>query len=246
MKHYSLGITDRDRVNGAFGGGLPAGSVCLVEGGHGSGKSVLTQRMAYGLAEEGTLTGVVSTEMKVGEYVEQMESLSYSVLDHILDDRLLFYHADTDTHEFDGTHEVGTRSLLRRLFEPSPLWKGDVIVVDSFGTLLLNDPEFDAAVERGEGDHVMQRVVSALRALTARDRSVVLTVSPEIVSEKYLYPLRHAAGVYLDIEMRKVGSDLRRGAVVRKFTGVKEPVEDSITFTVREGRGITIETRTIA
>jgi flagellar protein FlaH len=141
---------------------------------------------------------------------------------------------------------VGTRSLLRRLFTPSPLWNGDVVVVDSFGTLLLNDPEFDAAVERGEGDHVMQRVVSALRSLTARDRSVVLTVSPDVVPEKYLYPLRHASGVYLDINVRRVGQEMRRGAVVRKFTGVKEPIEDTISFTVREGRGITIETRTIA
>jgi flagellar protein FlaH len=246
MRHYSLGMTERDRVNGAFGGGLPEGSVCLIEGGHGSGKSVLTQRMAYGLAEEGTLTGVVSTEMKAGEYIEQMDSLSYGIVDHLLEDRMLFYHADTDTHEFDGEHEVGTRSLLRRLFTPSPLWNGDVVVVDSFGTLLLNDPEFDAAVERGEGDHVMQRVVSALRSLTARDRSVVLTVSPDVVPEKYLYPLRHASGVYLDINVRRVGQEMRRGAVVRKFTGVKEPIEDTISFTVREGRGITIETRTIA
>lgn len=246
MSHYSIGLTDRDRVNHAIGGGLPSGSVCLLEGRDGAGKSVLTQRIAYGLIEEGTSTAVVSTELTASEYIDQMNSLSYDVVDHLLADRLLFFHANVDTHVEAGGRERGTRRLISRLFAPSPLWRGDVLVVDGFDAMLRNDPRFDAVTERGEEDHAMQRIVSALRQRTADDRTVVLTVNPATVTDRALQPLRDVSDVYLQLETSTVGQEIRQKAVVRRFAGMKNPVDDTIGFAVQQGRGVVIESRTIA
>ena len=61
MNHLSIGLEARDRVNHAIGGGIPEGSLVLVEGGTGAGKSVLTARLVYGLCEEGTSVGCPTT-----------------------------------------------------------------------------------------------------------------------------------------------------------------------------------------
>lgn len=246
MRHYSLGLTERDRVDHAFGGGLPAGSVVLLEGSDGAGKSVLTQRMAYGFAEQRTPVSVVSTELTAGDYIEQMHSLSYDVVDHLLYDRLVFFHADVDTHVQIGSRQRGTRTLLSRLFAPSPIWDGAVTIVDGFDALLRNDPRFDAVTRHEEEDHAMQRLVSALRQRTAGDRTVVLTVNPETVSSRALQPLRDAADVYLRLETSTVGQTIRNRAVVRRFAGMKNPVDDTIGFAVQQGRGVVIESRTVA
>jgi flagellar protein FlaH len=241
--HYSLGLGERDRVDHAFGGGLPRGSVTLVEGADGAGKSVLTQRMAYGMASEGTAVSVVSTEQTASEYVDQMHSLSYDVVRHLLEERIAFFHVDVDTHAHDGDR---ARRLLERFTRPSVIWRGDVVIVDGFGALLRNDPEFDSIAATGDEDHLVQGLVRFLRRMTATDRAVVLTLNPALLSERALRPLRETVDVYLTIEQTTVGQEIRRKAVVNRFTGMKNPVDDTIGFNVQQGRGLVIVSRTVA
>jgi flagellar protein FlaH len=241
MNHYSVGLEDRDRVNNAFGGGFPEGSIVLVEGTDGAGKSVVAQRCAYGMVTEGTATAYVSTELRAAEFIDQMHSLSYDVVRSLLDDRLLFLHAPVDARRPDGD-----RDLLGRLFEAGTLWRADAVFVDSFGAMLRNDPSFDDAAADGDADHAMERVVRSLKRAVADGRTVFLTVDPTGVEATALGPLRSVADVYLTIETSTVGQDVRRSMVVRRFAGMASPVDDTIGFSVEQGRGITIESRTIA
>lgn len=236
MSHFSLGLTSRDRVNHAFGGGLPSGAIVLLQGPDGAGKSVWTQRMTYGLAEEGTTVGVAATELSASDYLEQMHSLSYGVTEHLLSDRIRFFHADVQAHP----------DLLDRLLEPSPLWRRDVVVVDGFGALCRNDASFTAAAARGRADRAMGEAVSTLRTAAAAGKAIVVTVNPATVPEAALQPLRSAADVLLELDTTAVGNELRREALVRRFAGMKAPVDDTIGFAVQQGRGVVIESRTIA
>lgn len=245
-RHYSLGLTDRDRVNQSFGGGLPRGSLTVIVGEHGAGKSVLSQRLAYGIASEGTATTYVSTDLTAPGFVEQLHSLSYDVVDLLLEERLLFLHANVDTHVPDGDAMRGEREVLSRLCRPSVVWQADVVVVDGFGAMLRNDPRLDAIAERGEEDHAIQGLVTFLRRATAAGKSVVLTLDPSGLSERGLRPLYGAADVLLSIQTTAVGQELRRSILVRRFAGVASPIEDTIGFSVQQGRGIIIESRTVA
>lgn len=277
--HYSIGLTERDRVNTSLGGGLPTGSIVLLEGEYGAGKSVISQRVAYGLAEERTPTTYVSTELAAPEFIEQMESLAYGVVDHLLAERLLFLRADVNTyggHELGGssgpTDEPGSRDatrqgshgrravdggdtdageangreLLARLTGADILWRGDVLIVDAFSAFLQQDPRFDAIRDAGDEDHAMQSFVAALRRRIADGTTVVLTVDPSEVTDRALAPLRSVADVYLDIQTNAVGQDIRRSVLVRRFAGMRNQVDDSIGFAVQQGRGLTIESRTVA
>lgn len=241
MSHYSVGLEERDRVNDAFGGGFPAGSIVLLEGPDGAGKSVVSQRCAYGMVAEGAAAAYVSTELRAPEFVEQMHSLGYGVVRPLLDDRLLFLHAPVDARGPDGD-----RDLLGRLFGAGTLWRGDVVFVDSFGAMLRNDPSFDDASADGDADHAMERVVRSLKRAVAPGRTTFLTVDPTGLDAAALGPLRSVADVYVTLETSTVGQDIRRSMVVRRFAGMANPVDDTIGFSVEQGRGITIESRTVA
>lgn len=236
MRYRSIGLESRDRVNHAIGGGFPEGSLVLIEGGTGAGKSVLTSRMVYGLCEEQTTVGMVSTQETAREYVQQMHSLSYDVVDHLLTDRLRYFHAPID----------GEHSLLERFLTPGVLWKSDVIVVDGFGALCRNDAQFGALLGSGNEDRALERIVSRLDDALAADKVVLLTVDPTTMTERALRPLRSAADVYFELQSDTVGQEIRKKALVRRFAGMQRPVDDTIGFAVQQGRGVVIESRTIA
>jgi flagellar protein FlaH len=240
-EYYSLGLEDTDRVNHAIGGGIPTGSIVLVEGVDGAGKSVWTQRMAYGMATEGTYVAYISTELVAADFMQQMHSLSYDVVDLLLSGQLLFLHADTDTH---GGRD--NRELLSGFTEPSTLWQGDVVMVDAFSAFLRNDPRFDAITDAGEEDHERGAGLSFLQGMTRRGKTVSLTADPEATTERALRPIRSVADVYFQIETGAVGQEIRRSVRVRRFANMKQPVDDGIAFNVQQGRGLTIINRTIA
>ncbi|WP_254762006.1 ATPase domain-containing protein [Natrinema marinum] len=239
--YYSIGLSGRDRVNNAIGGGIPEGSIVLIEGQDGAGKSALSQRLSYGMATEDAFVTYVSTELESWEFVQQMNSLSYDVVDLLLGEQLLFLHANVDTHN-DGRE----RQLLARLASAETLWKADVVFVDTLSALLRNDPNYEAVIEEGDEDHVIQRLVTFLRQMTMRDKAVVLTVDPTSVREDALRPLRNVADVYFEIETNTVGQEIRRKILVRRFQNMKNPVDDSIGFSVQQGRGVSIVSRTVA
>lgn len=240
MNHYPLGMADDDRIEQSFGGGIPVGSICLLQGDHSAGKSVLIQRMLCGMAKEGVQTGIVSTTLNAREFVEQMDSLSYDIVDELLSDQLLFFSADGQSEPDDN------RTPLSRLFAPTPLWDADVVFIDSLGELLLRDPEFAAAAEHGASDRLLRRLVSGLRTHTRGGTTVVLAVNHRLLPDGCLYPIRDAASVYLDIQMDRVGQEVRREAVVRRFAGPEASINDTISFKIAEGRGIMIESKMVA
>lgn len=236
MNYYSVGLESRDRVNHAIGGGLPEGSLVLVEGGTGAGKSVMLSRFVYGLCEETTAVTAVSTEGTVSRYVDQMHSLSYDIVEHLLAGRLRYFPAPVD----------GDRPLLPPLFEAGGLWANDVLAVDGFGQLCRNDPAFGQTLGTGEEDRAMERVVTRLDQPLAADKLAILTVDPATMTERALRPLRSAADVYLELHSETVGQEIRKKALVRRFAGMARPVDDTIGFSVQQGRGVVIESRTIA
>jgi flagellar protein FlaH len=92
----------------------------------------------------------------------------------------------------------------------------------------------------------MERVVNRLDTALAADKVVLLTVDPDSVTERALRPLRSAADVYFELQSETVGNEIRKKALVHRFAGMRNPVDDTIGFSVQQGRGVVIESRTIA
>lgn len=236
MNHYSVGLEGRDRVNNAIGGGFPKGSLVLLEGETGTGKSALVSRFVYGLCAEGTSVGMVSTESTAREYIAQMHSLSYDVVDALLDGRLTYFRAPTDAD----------RPLLSRLLSPGGLWDASVVAVDGFGALCRNDRTFGPTLDSGDEDRAMEQVVAGVDPPLAAGKVVIATVDPAALTDRALRPLRDAADVYVELQTNVVGQEIRKQGLVRRFAGMKRPVDDTISFSVQQGRGVVVESRTVA
>ncbi|MDL5361089.1 ATPase domain-containing protein [Halalkalicoccus sp. NIPERK01] len=244
----SLGLDDHDRLDAELGGGLPRGSIVLVEGDYGAGKSALSQRFSYGFCETGYTVTYLSTELAVGGFVEQMHSLSYDVVSHLLDERLLFLHANLDTGDsFSNENGRGRRrELLTQLMAADTMWESDVIVLDTFDAILRNDPTFEALVRQNDQRQAALDIISFFRDLTSCGKVVVLTVDPSTVDDEAIGPFRSIADVFLELQMIQVGNDVRRQISVKRFAGMGEQVGDTVGYSVRSGTGIVIESRSIA
>lgn len=242
---YSIGLDDRDRLNHSLGGGFPRGAIVVLEGSFGDGKSVMCQRFARGMCAEGTHVSMVSTELDAGGFIAQMDSLKYDVVNYLLEERLLFIAADVDVqNRLDG--QPPRRELLSRLMQPSPLWNADVVIIDTLDAILNNDVRFSRIASAGEGARAIQNLVSFLREMTAGDRTVILTIDPASLEERYLRPLREVADVYLVFTVQAVGQERRRGLSVRRYLGMTGRVNENIGFMVQPNRGIIIESRVVA
>ena len=246
---FSIGLKERDRLDKELGGGLPPGSIVLMEGEYGAGKSAISQRFTYGLCEEGHTVTVLSTELTVGSFLEQMNSLGYDMVDHMLDENVLFLHADIGDSQntFSGGDEDKERmNLLKRLMEAEVMWDSDVIIIDTFDAILRNDPKFEALVRENEERQAALEVISFFRDIISRGKVVVLTVDPTTLEEEAIGPFRSIADVFLELQMVEVGNDTRRQINVLRFAGMGEQVGDTIGYSVRSGTGIVIESRSVA
>lgn len=245
---YSLGLEEHDRLNKELGGGIPRGSIVLMEGDYGAGKSALSQRFAYGLCETGSTVTFLSTELTVSGFLDQMNSLSYDVVDHLLHEHLLFLHADLDTGGVLSSDEESENrmDLLTRLMEAETMWSADVVVIDTFDAILRNDPTFEALIRQNDERQAALEIISFFRDMISEGKVVVLTVDPSAVDGDAIGPFRSIADVFLELEMIEVGNDVRRQVSVKRFAGMGEQVGDTIGYSVRSGTGIVIENRSVA
>src|SRR5581483_3445038 len=91
-KLISTGNPDLDNK---MGGGVPMGSLTLIEGDSGAGKSVLAQQVMHGGLTEGHKLAFFTSENTVKSMVKQMRSLNLDVLDYLLLDYLRIYPIET-------------------------------------------------------------------------------------------------------------------------------------------------------
>lgn len=247
---YSLGLEDHDRLNQELGGGLPAGSIVLLEGEYGAGKSVLSQRFSYGFCETQTTVTFLSTELTLGGFVDQMHGLSYDIERHLLKQRLLFLHGDLDSGD-DNTlatspDEGQRKELLNPLMNAETMWNTDVILIDTFDSILRNDPMFEALIRNNEERQAALDILSFFRNIVSQNKVIVLTVDPTTVDDETIGPFRSVADVYIELEMVEVGNEVRRNMSIKRFTGMGDQVGDTIGYSVRAGTGIVMENRSVA
>ncbi|MCU4924843.1 ATPase [Halobacteria archaeon AArc-dxtr1] len=244
----SIGLEGRDRLNKELGGGIPKGSIILLEGDYGAGKSAISQRFAYGLCETGQSVTFLSTELDVKGFISQMHSLNYGVEEHLLFENLLFIYGDLDSGGVLSApdEEESRKDLLNKLMDEETLWTADVIILDTFDAILRNDPKFEALVRQNDERQAALEIISFLRDIISQGKIVILTVDPSTVGSEAIGPFRSIADVYVELEMIEVGNDIRRQLFIKRFAGMGEQVGDRIGFSVRSGTGIVIENRSVA
>ncbi|MAK97315.1 MAG: ATPase domain-containing protein [Candidatus Thermoplasmatota archaeon] len=216
---------EQDSLSNAMGARLPNRSLWMIQGEVGSGKSLVSQRLIFGLLENGSKVLVVTTELTTRGWIEQMESIGYPVTEHIAKGKLLVFS------RFGVIADVKEGVDLFDVLESEAVEKSDVIVVDSASALM------PTGLESNEQLAALQK----LRKVCSESRSLLLTVDPTEMDHKLLHKLRSSCEVLLDMNAGFVGGEIKRTIVVTRFLRAAGPVQASVGWRVEPYMGFIVD-----
>ncbi len=216
---------EQDSLSNAMGARLPNRSLWMLQGEVGSGKSLISQRLVYGLLENGSKLLVITTELTTRGWIEQMESVGYPVTEHIAGGRLLIFSrfgVIADSKEGVDIFDV---------LDSDAVEKADVVVVDSASSLMPTEVDNQTQVA----------VLQKLRRICSESRSLLLTVDPDEMDSKLLHKLRSSCEVLLDMRAGFVGGEIKRTIVVTRFLRAAGPVQASVGWRVEPYMGFIVD-----
>ncbi len=217
---------ERDDLNENIGGGIPKGSIILIEGPPGAGKSILAQRIAYGLIGNGKSLTYVSTELTTIDFIDQMSSLGYDVTTPLLSLDLLFVSVYPLIGKMRPQEEY-----LTRLMEAEDLYKREAIIIDSLSNL----------VARSMDTNNMASLISFLKKLAGMKKTIIITVEDGELDPISSKALRATSDVYLQMNLNASEDMISRVIQVKRFMKAVERVNEIIAFRVEAGLGLVIE-----
>lgn len=215
-----------DELHRRLGGGIPAGTIMLIEGDRGTGKSIFAQRLVYGFLMNGYTASYISSQYTTVEYIRQMGSLGYDIIPFLIRKKLMFvslYPLLTGVGE--------KRKFLSRLLGEPRLWEPDVIIIDSFSSLLAREQE-----PRAVRDFLMY-----VKKIASLDKVLIFTANTEEIGRDSLFILEEAVTMLIRLQVRVFGGDLKNSATIVKYNNAKGVFQKIIPFRVEPKVGLVVE-----
>ena len=216
---------ETDSLADSMGLRLPNRSLYVLQGAVGGGKSLVSQRLVYGMIENGVKVLVITTELTTRGWIEQMESIGYGITDAIREGKLMVFS------RFGSIAESSPDVGLIQLLESEAVELADVVVIDSASSLMPSD------LDDASRFQLMQR----LRQISSQGRSLMLCVDPVEMDEKLMHNLRSSAEVVLDLMTTMIGGEIKRNVVVTRYLRAAGPVQTSIGWRVEPSMGFIVD-----
>ncbi len=229
---------ERDDLCDRLGGGIPKGSLVVVQGGHGSGKSLLVQRIVAGLMSNDHSSCYVTTELTTRGFLLQMESLGFAIEEPIFNEQLVVVPAHPMIGGRAPRHELLTRIAKARL-----MYSKDVVIFDAFSKFLADHVR--ASNDETQSRQQIDGVLHLFKRLTSTGRTVILTMEDGQVSDDIVDTFVEAADVYLQMDCEVIGSSTNRRLVVRRMMRAADRFSEIINFRVEPRIGIVVEIRSV-
>ena len=221
----------RDELDKKLGGGFPGGSLILIDGEHGTGKSVLLQRLAYGLLENGHTVTMVSTQFTTRDFINQMYSLNFPVLPYLASNKLLFisvYPLISETKQGDF--------FFTKLMETKELYNSDVLIIDTLSSV----------IKYNKDNQKVSDLVGFFKRITGTGKTIALSVNINDLSEDTLGVLRSSAHIFISTKQKTIGDNIKQSIVVNKYLSAQEPYTTITNFRIVPKIGFIIEISSVA
>ena len=215
----AVGVMDIDK---RLGGGLPPGSVTLVEGDPDAGKSVVIQQLGFGALKEGFKVDVFLAESSSREFLAQMDNLGMSTTDYYLLRRLSLYQTNLRVDR-----EKAERILRHLIHHVEESDDRDLFIVDSITPLLF---QFD--------EHYVLSFLATCNELASRGRTIIATLHSYAMSEALRMRANSIVDAHLRLRIEELGDQLVRTLEVAKIRGAVKTAKNSVSFTVQPGLGL--------
>ncbi|MGC9079130.1 MAG: ATPase domain-containing protein [Nanopusillaceae archaeon] len=229
MVEYIDIYLDRDEFADRLGGAIPKGSIFIIEGDHGSGKSIIAQRIVYGALYNNFKVTYISTELSVVDFVKQMNSLGYSIEDYLLKQSLLYISTLNlfgKVKEKENLIFELTKEKSRKIFE------SDLIVLDSLSYPLIN----------GLSNMDSVKLIEFFGKIKDWGKTILLTYNPSEINEFFVRNIRRVSDIYFNIKFSTIGEGSSLRIIeVKRFRYPRGIYNNVIPFRVEPNIGLIIE-----
>jgi flagellar protein FlaH len=217
-------ITGVAEVDEKLGGGIPLGSLCLVEGHADAGKSVLCQHLTHGTLGSGK-TGVAyyTTENSVKSLIAQMDSLNLFTTDYFLCDHLRIFPIAFGSGSCKEIFKLLTNHFSRL---PDNF---KLVIVDSI-TLLISHSKSVPIID----------FFSECKDLCEKGRSIILVAHSYAFEEDILSRTRSVCDARFKLRLEEVGDHMVKILEVLKVRGADRPTGEVVSFDVEPKLGMRI------
>ncbi len=216
--------TGNGEIDKKMGGGIPVGSLTLIEGHSSAGKSVLTQQMMWGSLNQGLKVTLFTTENTMKSLLSQMASLAQDVTDYFLLGRLRIL--PVKAMKAGERPDAALRLLLRVMNMENGV---DVVMMDSLTSFIAYAPEKDAISFYEE-----------CKSYCNEGKTVTTVVHSYAFSEATLARISSMCDAHLRLCLDTVGTQLVKTMEVAKVRGAARTTGNIITFDVEPGWGMRI------
>lgn len=237
--------TGDPEIDRKIGGGLPLGSLALIEGGSDSGKSALSHQMIWGSLNSGHRVSLFTTEQTSISLIRQMEALGLDVKHYYLLGWLKIYPLQLARRGGGPTAEMGgLLGAINKLGNKSEgLVRGIYSLLDAIGreeTSLIFVDSITGFVTEATADDVIYFFEKAKR-YCAGGKTIVVTLHTTHGQQDFtITRVRSLCDAHLQLHTVAERGKLVKMLQVAKVRGGREVTGDIWGFEVEPRRGIRI------
>jgi len=225
MNIMSLGIKDLDK---ALGGGFPYPCLASIEGDFGSGKTALTQQIAYSALKAGFRVCVVTSETSAKEYLAMMRSIKIDPFPYYVSSKLDVFALHVEGGKWSQFLSSMFFKVTRNFLE---MYKKryDFIVIDSLSMLAADTPP-----------HVFLTFVTRMKNLVSIGKTIILTFHPNFLPENSSMKLKASSDVYFRISNAKVAGVQVKVLKIVKLWGTSGDRKESVSLEINPHLGLRV------
>jgi flagellar protein FlaH len=213
--------TGNSELDNKMGGGVPMGSLTLIEGDSGAGKSVLSQQMMHGCLKNSYQLTLFSSENTVKSLVKQMRSLNLGILDHVLLGKFKVFSIET------SRLGINAPTILMQAMKNER--RRDIVFVDSLTSSITEASDTD-----------VMTFFEECKRLCSNGTTVVIIVHSHGMTRELLIRVRSLCDAHLQLRTEEVGQKLVKTLEVTKVRGAEQHTGNIISFEVEPGWGMRV------
>jgi flagellar protein FlaH len=215
--------TGNREIDDKMGGGIPLGSLTLIEGDSHSGKSVLSQQMTWGSLVDGFQMAFFTTENTVKSLIKQMQSLNIDILNYLLLNKLRLYPMEFARAEGDVLAE-----LLTAIRVEAKAGR-EMIFIDALTPCITNSHQ----------EQVLT-FFERCKRLCSEGMTILMVVHSHAISQDFLVRITSLCDAHLRMRTEQVGNKLVKTMEVAKVRGASKNTGNIVSFEIEPGLGMRI------
>jgi flagellar protein FlaH len=209
-------------LDGKMGGGIPVGSLTLIEGTSGAGKSVLSQQLIWGSLQRGFTVSLFTSENSVKSLVSQMQSIDLDILDFLLLSKFRVFPM-----QLARLGGQAPATLVRAMMHER---RQDILIVDSF----------TSAIAHSSMDLQVLSFFEQCKRLCASGVTILVTLHDHAVQGDLIDALRSMCDAHLVLRSEQDGQKLVKTLQVAKIRGAASVTGAIVGFDVEPGWGMRV------